>query len=89
MARRRGGLRGRLDQLQANANSTMFSAQDLIAFAKAVLADVEDGVKARIEFVRVGEGTIIDFCNGTIDRLPVGIEVQGYIREEDEPEQSQ
>jgi len=74
MARRRGGIRGRLDQLQANANSTMFSAQDLIAFAKAVLADVEDGFT--IKLIRTGEGSVMDFVTGKIDELPIGVRIE-------------
>ena len=68
------GIRGRLDQLQANANSTMFSAQDLIAFAKAVLADVEDGFT--IKLIRTGEGSVMDFVTGQIDELPIGVRIE-------------
>ena len=74
MARGRGGIRGRLDQLQANANRTMFSAQDLIAFAKVVLADVEDGFT--IKLIRTGEGSVMDFVTGKIDELPIGVRIE-------------
>jgi len=52
----------------------MFSAQDLIAFAKAVLADVEDGFT--IKLIRTGEGSVMDFVTGKIDELPIGVRIE-------------
>lgn len=52
------GLRRRLDQLQYNANQTMFSAQEVLDFAKAILAEIEDGVK--ISLIKEGDATIIN-----------------------------
>ena len=74
----------RLRNLMANANETLGEAQGLIAFAKALLADIADGV--RFEVVRPpGEtATIMDFVTGKADRLPLAVKV--VIEEEDEPE---
>jgi hypothetical protein len=41
-------LQGRLDQLQAHANSTMSGADTLIALAKDLLLDIKDGVGIKV-----------------------------------------
>lgn len=64
----------RLNRLMNNANQTLYSVQDLIAFAKAFLADLADGI--RIDFVRLpGSGTLFDFCMGRCDTFPVSVKV--------------
>lgn len=67
------GLRRRLDQLQYNANQTMFSAQEVLDFAKAILAEIEDGVK--ISLIKEGDATIMDFILGKVDELPIKLKI--------------
>lgn len=73
----------RLNRLMQNANATLYSVQDLIAFAKAFLADLTDGI--RIEFVRLPGGSMWDFFRGNIDRLPICVKVVFEETDEEQP----
>lgn len=53
MARRSGGLRGRLDRLEGNAHATMNTAQGAIAAVReaalGLLEELQDGVEFELE----------------------------------------
>lgn len=53
MARRSGGLRGRLDRLESNAHQTMNTAQGAIAAVReaalGLLEELQDGVEFELE----------------------------------------
>jgi hypothetical protein len=76
----------RLNRLMENANSTLYSVQDLVAFAKAFLADLADGV--RIDFVRLpNSGTLFDFVMGKTERFPVSVSLVFEEKDEDGDEE--
>ena len=84
MARRSGGLRGRLDRLEGNAHATMNTAQGTIhalrEAALGLLEELQDGVE--IEIVKKPGVSLMDFIQGKSDTLPFSLRVT--IAEEDQ-----
>lgn len=84
MARRRGGLRARLDRLEGNAHSTMNTAKDTVVTlreaALGLLEELQDGVTFEI----TKTGNLMDFFQGKTDVLPLSIRI---IVKEDEVEE--
>ena len=68
----------RLNQLQANANKTMNSAQVTLGAFEALADELMDGVNFKL--VRTGTATIMDFVMGKVNELPFTLVV--YPKEE-------
>ena len=61
-------LRGRLDQMQGNANFTMAMAQDLIA-------DLKDGFGVSIEIDAGAAQTLVGLLMGKAGTLPLKVKI--------------
>ena len=83
MARRTGGLRGRLDRLESNAHATINTAQVTIhalrEAALGLLEELQDGVE--IEIVKRPDASLVDFFQGRSDVLPFSLRI--VIKEDD------
>ena len=79
-------LRGRLDRIEGELHRTAAKARETMSEAdrtmlalqtevfgtiKDFILDVQDGVAVHLE--REGEGTLIDFAMGKIDKVPIRI----------------
>jgi hypothetical protein len=58
-----------LDALEGSAQQTMGDAQGVLAVARALLDQLQDGVT--IEIVKTGEASLMDFAMGKADTLPI------------------
>ena len=68
-------LRGRLDQLQANANLTMAQAQALLEVGEALIEDLADGVGITVHIDEGAAKTIMGIMLGKAGKLPVQVQV--------------
>lgn len=69
-------LRGRLDQLQGNANFTMAQAQELIALAKDLLDDLKDGIGISAQLEDNAARTLMGMVlKGRGGKIPMTVEV--------------
>ena len=68
-------LRGRLDQLQNNANLTMADAQELIGMAKELLDDLTDGISVTVHIDEGAAKTLVGILMGKAGKLPLVVAV--------------
>ena len=68
-------LRGRLDQIQGNANFTMAQAQELIALGKALVDDLQDGFGVTIHVDEGAVRQLLAIAAGKPGKLPLRVEV--------------
>ena len=68
-------LRGRLDQLQSNANFTMAQAQELIAIGKALADDLADGVGVTVNVDAHAAQTLVSLLMGKPGKLPLSVQI--------------
>ena len=84
MARRSGGLRGRLDRLEGNAHATMGTAKDSINLVReavlGLLDELQDGID--IEIIKRPGASLMDFFQGKTDTLPFSLRI---VVKEDSP----
>ena len=76
-ARRRPGIKGRLDAVQGHAHATMNTAQGAIEAVKAAalgfLDNLQDGIE--IKLTRDPKVSLMDFVTGKATELPFGLQV--------------
>ena len=68
-------LRGRLDQLQGEANLTMAQAQALLAVAEALVEDLADGVGITVNVDAGAAKTIMGIMLGKAGKLPLSVQI--------------
>lgn len=68
-------LRGRLDQLQGNANFTMGQAQELMRMFDALLEDIADGVGVTFHVDKDAAKTLMGLMVGKPGKLPLSVQV--------------
>ena len=74
-------LRARLDHLESDACDTMSDAQKLLAAAKALVEEVEDGFDLKIE--KIPGASLPDFLSGKSEVFPFKVRIEFQEEKED------